>query len=122
MAVSTDYLGLAPLLSGRSVNHTSHVYNLDDVIAVDAGQGRSVRRSPNISCLAVSSGPSNRLQQGAGRAQGWPRARLTGAVEVATIQGYINPYLATHDKRLPLPLADFVPRQAVVNYPTDFAA
>jgi ThiF family len=33
----------------------------------------------------------------------------------------IHPYLATHDNRLPLPLADLVPREAVIRYPTNFA-
>ena len=35
-----DNLGLTPLLPRRSADHTSHVYDLDYIIAVDAGQGR----------------------------------------------------------------------------------
>jgi NTE family protein len=37
------------------------------------------------------------------------------------IRGFIHSYLGTRDERLPLPVADLVPREAVVNYPTDFA-
>jgi predicted acylesterase/phospholipase RssA len=52
-----DNLGLTPLLPQRSAAHTSHVYDLDYIIAVDAGQGRwSARR--RTSCPAASSGPS----------------------------------------------------------------
>ena len=55
------------------------------------------------------------------RTQDGSRARLNQAAEADAIQGFIHPYLATRDERLPLPLADLVPREAVVHYPTDFA-
>ena len=35
-----DNLGLAPLLPGRSTRHSPHVYDLDYIMAVDAGRGR----------------------------------------------------------------------------------
>ena len=40
---------------------------------------------------------------------------------MGAIQGFVHAYLATRDERLPIPLADLVPRDAVVRYPTDFA-
>ena len=43
-----DNLGLSPLLPGRSRQHTSHVYELDYIIAVDAGPGRTAPRAPNF--------------------------------------------------------------------------
>jgi hypothetical protein len=56
------------------------------------------------------------------RAQDGSRARLNQSADAGTIKGFIHPYLATRDERLPLPLADLlVPRDAVVHYPTDFA-
>jgi NTE family protein len=39
-----DNLGLSPLLPGRSSAHTSHVYPLNYLIAVDAGRGRARKR------------------------------------------------------------------------------
>ena len=54
------------------------------------------------------------------QAQDGSRARLYEAAGAGAIQGFIHPYLATRDERLPLPL-DLVPRDAVVRYPTDFA-
>ena len=33
----------------------------------------------------------------------------------------MHSYLGTRDERLPLPVANLVPREAVASYPTDFA-
>lgn len=112
-----DNLGLTPLLPGRSAAYTSHVYDLDYIIAVDAGQGQRIRTAPNfmLGRLIRSFDIAYR------KAQDGSRARLNQAAEAGTIQGFINPYLATRDKILPLPLSDLVPREAVLDYPTNFA-
>jgi len=112
-----DNLGLTPLLPQRSAAHTSHVYDLDYIIAVDAGQGRPIRTAPNF----MPGRLKRSFQIAYSRAQDGSRARLNQFAEAGTIQGFIHPYLATQDNRLPLPLADLVPREEVVNYPTDFA-
>lgn len=112
-----DNLGLTPLLPGRSAAYTSHVYHLDYIIAVDAGQGRAVRTAPNFMFGRLR----RSFEIAYGRAQDGTRARLNQSAEAGTIQGFIHPYLATRDERLPLPPADLVPRGAVVHYPTDFA-
>lgn len=112
-----DNLGLTPLLPGRSAAHTSHVYDLDYIIAVDAGQGRPVRTAPNFMLGRLK----RSFEIAYSKAQDGSRARLNQSAEAGTIQGFIHPYLATRDKRLPLPLADLVPREAVVDYPTNFA-
>jgi NTE family protein len=36
------------------------------------------------------------------------------------IKGFVMPYLGQVDERLPVRPSDLVPRQAVVDYPTDF--
>jgi NTE family protein len=112
-----DNLGLTPLLPGRSPDHTSHVHKLDYIIAVDAGQGRSDRPTPNfmIGRLRRSFEIAYR------KAQDGTRSRLNQAAETGAIQGFIHPYLATLDARVPLPVADLVPRNAVIDYPTNFA-
>jgi NTE family protein len=111
-----DNLGITPLLPGRSAAYTSHVYDLDYIIAVDAGQGQRIRTAPNFM--------PGRLKRSFDiayrKAQDGSRARLNQAAEAGTIRGFINPYLATRDKILPLPLADLVPREVVLDYPTDF--
>lgn len=42
-----DNLGLSPLLPGRSKKYTNHAYDLEYVIAIDAGIGRTAVRAPN---------------------------------------------------------------------------
>jgi predicted acylesterase/phospholipase RssA len=112
-----DNLGITPLLPRRSAAHTSHVYDLDYIIAVDAGQGRLVRTAPNF----MPGRLWRTFQIAYRRAQDSSRAQLNRAADAGTIQGFIHAYLATRDERLPLPLADLVPRDAVAHYPTDFA-
>jgi NTE family protein len=112
-----DNLGITPLLSGRSAAYTSHVYNLDYIIAVDAGQGRPVRTAPNFMLGRLK----RSFEIAYRKAQDGSRARLNQSAEAGTIQGFIHPYLSTRDERLPLPVADLVPREAVMRYPTDFA-
>jgi len=112
-----DNLGLTPLLPRRSAAHTSHVYDLDYIIAVDAGQGRPVRTAPNF----MPGRLRRSFQIAYSRAQDGSRAQLNQSADAGAIHGFIHPYLATRDERLPLPLADLVPREAVVHYPTDFA-
>jgi predicted acylesterase/phospholipase RssA len=113
-----DNLGLTPLLPGRSAAYTSHVYDLDYIIAVDAGQGSQTRRAPTFM--------PGRLKRSFDiayrRAQDGSRARLNQASESGALQGFINPYLASRDTNLPLPPADLVPRESVVRYPTNFDA
>jgi NTE family protein len=55
------------------------------------------------------------------RAQDGSRARLNQYAEEGAVSGFVHAYLGTRDKRLPLPVADLVPREAVAGYPTDFA-
>jgi len=111
-----DNLGVTPLLPRRSAAHTSHVYNLDYIIAVDAGQGRSARRAPNF----LPGRLSRSFQIAYGRAQDGSRARLNQYAEEGVIR-FVHSYLGTRDERLPLPVADLVPCEAVAGYPTDFA-
>ncbi|WP_344496010.1 patatin-like phospholipase family protein [Nonomuraea monospora] len=112
-----DNLGLTPLLPGRSAAHTSHVYDLDYIIAVDAGQGRRVRTAPNFMLGRLK----RSFEIAYGKAQDGSRARLNQAAEAGALKGFVNTYLATRDERLPVPIAGLVPREAIIDYPTDFA-
>jgi len=112
-----DNLGLSPLLPGRSRAFTSHVYDLDYVVAVDAGRGRTVKRAASFlpGRLARSFDITyNKTQDGS-------RAQLNAAAEHGQLRGFVHAYLAMQDRKLPIPVADFVPRAAVVGYPTNFA-
>ena len=113
-----DNLGLSPLLPGRSQEHTSHVYDLDYLIAADAGRGRSNRTAARFA--------PGRLKQAFsityGKAQDASRARIHLAGASGHIRGFVHAYLGMDDHRLPVPLSDLVPRDWISGYPTNFAA
>lgn len=113
-----DNLGLAPLLPGRSSQYSQHVYELDYLIAVDAGRGQNVRKAARFM--------TGRLAQSFGithtKAQDAARGRIHQAGQNAELTGFLHVYLGTHDDRLPTPPADLVPRSRVRAYPTNFAA
>ena len=112
-----DNLGLSPLLPGRSPLHTHHVYDLDYLIAVDAGRGRSAR-------IAARYWPGRMKQTfdiTYGKTQDASRARVHLAGESRQVKGFVHAYLGMVDSHLPVPLRDLVPREAVEQYPTNFA-
>jgi predicted acylesterase/phospholipase RssA len=113
-----DNLGVSPLLPGRSLAHTSHAYDLDYIIAVDAGPGRKTSPAPNFLPF--------RLTRSFGimhvRSQDGTRARLHELAAAGHIRGFVYSYLGMADTRLPVPIPDLVERSRVANYPTRFAA
>jgi NTE family protein len=113
-----DNLGLTVLQPGRSSAHTPHVYDVDYIIASDAGRGR----------LAIANGhfAASRMRRSFDvtyrRAQDASRARLHDAAAAGLIQGFVHAYLGMPDTRLPVPVVDLVPAEVVRRYPTDFRA
>jgi NTE family protein len=113
-----DNLGLSVLEPRRSSDHTAHVYDLDYVIACDAGRGAlkeswgrtlpfRLKRSADVSFR---------------RAQDGLRARLHEFAEAGLIDGFVHAYLGMPDRRMPVPVADLVARDSVRDYPTNFRA
>ncbi|MFI0487088.1 patatin-like phospholipase family protein [Actinomadura sp. 9N215] len=113
-----DNLGLSALQPGRSRAHTDHVYDLDYVFAIDAGRGRKSKHGAPylLPRLARSFDITYNKTQDAARAQ------LNLAAQHGTIRGFLHAYLAMQDRNLPVPVADYVSREKVVNYPTNFRA
>lgn len=111
-----DNLGLSVLEPGRSAGHTAHVYDLDYVIACDAGRGQLP--------LAAGHFAAARLKRSFDvvhkRSQDAARGRLHEAADAGRIQGFIHAYLGMPNARLPVPVADLVPADDVRNYPTNF--
>jgi hypothetical protein len=114
-----DNLGLTPLLPGRDSRYTSHVYELDYLIAADAGQGRSV------------GGDAPRFWPGRmkrafeimhAKSQDASRSRIHLAGESRQLKGFVHAYLGMKDTNLPVAVVDLVTRQEVQHYRTDFAA
>lgn len=113
-----DNLGLSVLMPGRVARFTSHVYSLDYVIAIDAGRGRTRKRTGNTTLhrLTRSFDITYAKTQDGGRAQ------LHAAARHGQLRGFVHTYLATQDQNLPRPVADLVGRDEVIGYPTNFAA
>jgi len=112
-----DNLGLSPLLPGRSRQHTSHVYDLDYIIAVDAGPGRTAPRAPNFMIGRLK----RSFEIAHTRNQDGSRARVHELAAAGLVKGFVYSYLGMPDTRLPVPVADLVERQQAATYPTNFA-
>jgi NTE family protein len=112
-----ENLGLAPLLPGRSALHSPHIYELDYIVAADAGRGRNSQRAARFL--------PRRLAQSFdityGKTQDASRSRIHEAGQSGQLQGFIHAYLGMRDERIPMPLHDLVPRKSVQDYPTNFA-
>jgi len=108
-----DNLGVTPLLPGRSKSHTSHVYDLDALIVVDAGRGRYDRK-PATHWL-------NRTRQtfeiSHGRVQDGTRSRIYEASNLPLV----HVYLGSSDTRLPV-VPGLVSRDPISAYGTNFSA
>jgi predicted acylesterase/phospholipase RssA len=116
-----DNLGLTPLLPGRSREHTHHVYDIDYIIAVDAGRGRGfMPKAARFWPLRMK----QVFEITHTKSQDASRSRLHLAKEHGQISGFVHVYSGQDDAKLPIPpadLADLVRRDAVERYKTDFA-
>ena len=112
-----DNLGLSPLLPGRSRQHTSHVYDLDYIIAVDAGPGRTAPRAPHFMLGRLK----RSFEIAHTRNQDGSRALVHELAAAGHMKGFVYSYLGMRDSQLPVPVADLVARQHGAQYPTNFA-
>jgi NTE family protein len=112
-----DNLGLSPLLPGRSKAYTSHAYDLEYLIAVDAGIGRTASRAPNFWPGRMK----RSFEIVHTRAQDGSRARVHELTQASALRGFVYSYLGMTDSRLPVALPDLVERARVAGYPTNFA-
>jgi predicted acylesterase/phospholipase RssA len=113
-----DNLGLSVLEPGRSAAYTLQVYDLPYIIACDAGRGELQPAAPHFLPWRVA----RAFDVVHRRVQDPGRARLHEWAAAGRIRGFVMAYLGMRDERLPLPIADLVPRQAVANYGTNFSA
>jgi predicted acylesterase/phospholipase RssA len=113
-----DNLGLSVLESDREERFTPHVYKVDYIVACDAGLGQLAPAAPHF----WPSRMNRAFRIVHGRAQHGERGRLYAAASSGRLSGFVYAYLGMRDDRLPIPIADLVPGEAVAGYPTDFRA
>lgn len=111
-----ENLGLSPLLPGRDRRFTSHVYDLDYLIISDAGRGKRVTESSSYFHTRLKRSFDITYE----KSQDGGRSRLHEAGASGQVRGIVHSYLAQRDDKLPVHLADLVPRSAVINYGTNF--
>lgn len=112
-----DNLGLSVLEPGRSSAHTPHVYDVAYIVSCDAGRGELQARAPHF----LPGRLVRSFDVVHGRAQNAGRARLHEWASAGALDGFVMAYLGMRDERLPVPIADLVPRRKVVSYPTSFS-
>lgn len=112
-----DNLGLAPIVPGRERAFTAHAYDLDYIVAVDAGPGKAASRAPSFMLGRLK----RSFEIAHSRNQDGSRARAHEIASAGAIHGFVHPYLGMRDTRMPVPLADLVSREQVAAYPTNFA-
>ena len=113
-----DNLGLSVLEPGRSAAFTPYVYELPYIVSCDAGRGELRPRSPHFLPWRVA----RAFDVVHRRAQDAARARLHEWAATGRIRGFVMAYLGMRDARLPVPVADLVPRETVAGYGTNFSS
>ena len=102
---------------GDRVSSLANVYDLDYVVAVNAGPGRTAPRAPNFMLGRLK----RSFEIAHNRNQDRSRARVHELASAGLVEGVVYSYLGMRDERLPVPVAGLVPREAVAAYPTNFA-
>lgn len=113
-----DNLGLSVLEPGRNPSFSDHVYELDYIVACDAGRqepGRSKARVWPFRMKRSFDITYRKTQDGA-------RARLHAAGATGQIRGFVLAYLGMLDRRLPMPAPGLIPIDRVNEYGTNFKA
>lgn len=114
-----DNLGIQVLEAGRDPKYSLHTFPCDYIISCNAGQGQD-------SGVSVPLGFGMRVKRAFEvvhrRVQDSAMHHLYTLREAERIRGFAMPYLGQLDTTLPWIPSPLVPRELVVNYPTNFAA
>jgi predicted acylesterase/phospholipase RssA len=112
-----DNLGTSVFERGRSSAYTPHVYDIDYLFVLDAGRGRLAPTARTFGPLRLKRVFDVTYR----KAQDRSRGHLYDALAAGHFRGVIHAYLGMPDERLPVPIADLVPADAVRTYGTNFA-
>ena len=114
-----DNLGVSVMEPGRDADISAISYSPDIIIASDAGAGQftgeSVPTSWPRQMTQVVSAVMRKVQDAT-------KQRLHDHAQAGRIDGFVYAALGQIDRRVPLKPANWVDREQVVHYPTDFSA
>jgi NTE family protein len=109
----------ALLEPGRDPTYSLHTFPCDYIISCNAGQGQEAG-------LGVPLGFGMRVKRAFEvvhrRVQDTAMHHLHALKESGRLRGFAMPYLGQQDASLPWTPSVLVPREEVIDYPTDFAA
>ncbi len=113
-----DNLGVACLEPGRTSAFSTHAFKPDYIISCNASAGAKAE-------APIPWGFASRMKQTFGvihrRVQNQTMHQLHAWKATGALKGFILPYLGQDDSRLPNKPANFIPREEVERYPTDFS-
>ncbi|MGD9157730.1 MAG: patatin-like phospholipase family protein [Desulfobacteraceae bacterium] len=113
-----DNLGIQVLEPGRNPKYSIHTFPCKYIISCNAGHGL-------LSGKSIPMGFYSRISKTFGiihkRVQDSAMNRLHHLKEAGIIKGFAMPYLGQQDKSLPWIPSTLIPREEVIDYPTDFA-
>jgi NTE family protein len=114
-----DNLGVQTLEPGRDSRFSLHNFPCENLVVCNAGLGQE-------SGDAIPMGFLSRVQRSFEiihrRVQDSTMKRLHHLKSSGLIRGFAMPYLGQQDAALPVKIEALIPREDVVEYPTDFAA
>ena len=114
-----ENLGVSVMEPGRDSQFSAIAYNPDIIIASDAGSGQFTGKTMPISWPKRMTQVVSVVMR---KVQDATKARLHNHVESGRIDGFIYAALGQIDRRVPLKPANWVDREDVIHYPTDFSA
>ncbi|WP_010335506.1 patatin-like phospholipase family protein [Sphingobium yanoikuyae] len=113
-----DNLGISCMLPGRSSEFSTNAHTVDFIISCDAGQGIPSGDARPYSWAGRMLATVNTIHR---RTHTQAYDLLHRMAANREIGGFLLPYLGQIDARLPHRPDDLVPREAVMDYPTDFS-
>lgn len=112
-----DNLGVTCLEPGRISSISTNVYRPDYIVCCHAGSGLPEgTRNPFGGFIRHAIDVTFR------RVQDATMARLHAYKDTGALRGFVLAYLGQQDDRLPERPAELIPRELVMDYPTNFAA
>jgi NTE family protein len=113
-----DNLGLQVLEPGRDPGVSLHTFPCEYIIACNAGQGQEAGHGVPLGFVSRVSRAFGVVHR---RVQDNAMHHLHAMREAGVIRGFAMPYLGQQDSVLPWRSGVLVPRDKVIDYPTNFA-